>query len=222
MTVGKQVAEGLKIHYKLTAREIKDRVLRVLNEVGLSRGEQVYNSYPHQLSGGMRQRVMIAMAVICRPKLIIADEPTTALDVTTQAQILKLLKDINIQYKTSILFISHDLGVISKLCNRVAIMYAGSFVEEGSTESIFCNPIHQYTRGLIESIPTRKNKGKRLVSISGRVPPIKERKCGCSFAPRCQKAEQKCFYRKPESVTFESNHRVCCNLAVGEGEECVI
>ncbi|KOF57606.1 peptide ABC transporter ATP-binding protein [Clostridium sp. DMHC 10] len=222
MTVGKQVAEGLKIHYKLTDREIKERVLKVLNEVGLDRVEELYNSYPHQLSGGMRQRVMIAMAVICRPKLIIADEPTTALDVTTQAKILKLLKDINMQYKTSILFISHDLGVISKLCNRVAVMYAGSFVEEGSTESIFYNPIHQYTRGLIESIPIRKNKGKRLVSIPGKVPSIKERKCGCSFAPRCQKAEQKCFYKKPKSIIFESTHRVCCNLAVGEGEECVI
>jgi oligopeptide/dipeptide ABC transporter, ATP-binding protein, C-terminal domain len=223
MTIGKQVSEGLKIHFKLTNKEIKERVLAVLSKVGLTRCEEIYNSYPHQLSGGMRQRVMIAIAIICKPKLIIADEPTTALDVTIQSQILGLLKHINEEYKTSILFISHDLGVISKLCHRVAVMYSGNIVEEGTIKNIFINPVHQYTKGLIESIPTREKKGTRLSNIEGKVPAIKEKKFGCSFAPRCQKAEEKCFYEKPKSVNLGPNHRVCCNLAELEsGEEYVI
>lgn len=223
MTIGKQVSEGLKIHYKLTNKEIKERVLAALSKVGLARCEEIYNSYPHQLSGGMRQRVMIAIAIICKPKLIIADEPTTALDVTIQSQILGLLKDINEEYKTSILFISHDLGVISKLCHRVAVMYAGNIVEEGTTKNIFINPVHQYTRGLIESIPNRAKKGQRLANIEGKVPSIKEKKFGCGFAPRCQKAEEKCFYEKPKRVILGPNHKVCCNLADKEsGEEYVI
>jgi len=223
MTIGKQVSEGLKIHYKLTNKEIKDRVLAVLIKVGLARCEEIYNSYPHQLSGGMRQRVMIAIAIICRPKLIIADEPTTALDVTIQSQILALLKDINKEYKTSILFISHDLGVINKLCNKVAVMYAGKIIEEGTTKNIFINPVHQYTKGLIESIPTRAKKGERLANIDGKVPSIKEKKFGCSFAPRCQKAEEKCFYEKPKNVILGPNHKVFCNLAnLESGEEYVI
>ncbi|MDT8718166.1 ABC transporter ATP-binding protein [Clostridium sp. 19966] len=223
LTIGKQVGEGLRIHYKFTEREIKERVLDVLNKVGLPMAKEVYNSYPHQLSGGMRQRVMIAIAIICKPKLIIADEPTTALDVTIQAQILKLLRDINKEYNTSILFISHDLGVISRLCHRVIVMYAGSLVEEGTVKNIFLNPTHQYTKGLIASIPTMDKRGKRLVNISGKVPSIQEKRFGCRFSSRCEKAEEKCFYELPPSVNLGPNHRVCCNLAIKEsGEDYVI
>lgn len=224
LTIGKQVSEGLKIHFKLTNKEIKERVLSTLSKVGLARCEEIYNSYPHQLSGGMRQRVMIAIAIICKPKLIIADEPTTALDVTIQSQILRLLKDINEEYKTSILFISHDLGVINKLCHKIAVMYAGNIVEEGTTKNIFINPVHQYTKGLIDSIPNRNKKGERLVNIEGKVPSIKERKFACSFAPRCEKAEEKCFHQKPENVILGPNHKVFCNLTnlLESGEEYVI
>lgn len=224
LTIGKQVSEGLKIHYKLTNKEIKERVLATLSKVGLTRCEEIYNSYPHQLSGGMRQRVMIAIAIICNPKLIIADEPTTALDVTIQYQILRLLKNINEEYKTSILFISHDLGVINKVCHRITVMYAGNIVEEGTTKNIFINPVHQYTKGLMESIPTRIKKGERLANIEGKVPSIKERKFACSFAPRCEKAEEKCFYQRPEGVILGPHHKVFCNLTnlMESGEDYVI
>lgn len=218
MTIGKQVAEGLRIHFKLTEKEIKERVIEVLIKVGLPRAEELYNYYPHQLSGGMRQRVMIAIAIVCRPKLIIADEPTTALDVTIQAQILKLFKNINEEYKTSILFISHDLGVINQLCNRVAVMYAGNIVEEGTTRNIFIHPVHEYTKGLIESIPDKSKRGKRLANIPGRVPSINEKKFGCSFAPRCSKAEEKCFFEKPELKVLGPNHKAACYLAKEESE----
>jgi len=213
MTVGNQVAEGLRIHYKMKEREVKDKVLDVLRKVGLPRVEELYISYPHQLSGGMRQRVMIAIAIICRPKLIIADEPTTALDVTIQAQILKLLKDINRKYKTTILFISHDLGVINQICDNVAVMYAGNIIEEGTTKNIFIHPVHQYTKGLIGSIPSRDKKGKRLANIPGKVPPITEKKFGCGFAPRCEKSQKKCFVESPNCVELGPNHKVWCYKA---------
>jgi len=210
MTIGNQVAEGLRIHYKMKEREVKDKVLDVLKKVGLPRVKELYISYPHQLSGGMRQRVMIAIAIICRPKLIIADEPTTALDVTIQAQILKLLKDINREYKTTILFISHDLGVINQICDNVAVMYAGNIIEEGTTRNIFIHPIHQYTKGLIGSIPSREKKGKVLANIPGKVPPITEKKFGCGFAPRCEKSQEKCFVEYPNCVELSPNHKVWC------------
>lgn len=218
ITVGKQTAECLEIHYRLTKKEIRERVVEVFNKVGLPRPEELYNSYPHQLSGGMRQRVMIAMAIICRPRLIIADEPTTALDVTIQAQILELLKEINHEYKTTILFISHDLGVINQLCSRVAVMYAGKIVEEGTARNIFIHPVHQYTKGLLGSIPSRDKKGKKLSNIPGKVPPIADRKSGCGFAPRCEKAQDKCFSEKPECTELGLNHKVWCCAAEGESE----
>ena len=218
ITIGNQVAEGLRIHFRLTEKEVRERVINAFSKVGLQRPEELYNYYPHQLSGGMRQRVMIAMAIVCRPKLIIADEPTTALDVTIQAQILKLLKDINIEYKTSILFISHDLGVINQLCDNVAVMYAGNIIEEGTTRNIFIHPVHEYTKGLMGSIPSRDKKGKKLVNIPGKVPPITTEKVGCSFAPRCAQAEDKCFLEKPKSVDLGPNHRVACHFTEQESE----
>lgn len=218
MKIGKQVSENLKLHYNLTQKEIKDETLEILYKVGLPKPKEIFNYYPHQLSGGMRQRVMIAMAIICKPKLIIADEPTTALDVTIQAQILDLLRHINREYGCAILFISHDLGVISQLCSRVAVMYAGNIVEESSTRNIFIHPVHEYTKGLIGSIPSRDKRGKRLVNISGKVPAITEKKFGCSFAPRCSRAQNKCFVEKPRCIELGPSHTVCCYLAEGESE----
>lgn len=216
MKIGKQVAEGLEIHYKLTKNEIKERVIEAFKEVGLPRAEELYNYYPHQLSGGMRQRVMIALAIVCRPKLIIADEPTTALDVTIQAQILGLLKKINREHNTSMLFISHDLGVINQLCDKVSVMYAGSTVEQGTAKDILSHPIHPYTKGLIGSIPDRSKKGKRLSNIPGKVPPITVRSVGCCFAPRCSRACDTCFAQKPEFVDLGLNHKACCHFAKEE------
>jgi peptide/nickel transport system ATP-binding protein len=216
--IGKQIGESLKIHFQMTRARMRVEVLDVLNKVGLARAQEIYHSYPHQLSGGMLQRVMIAMAIVCKPKLIIADEPTTALDVTIQAQIIDLLREINRQSQTAILFISHDLGVISQICDRVAVMYAGSIVEEGTTYNIFSHPAHEYTKGLIGSIPRRAGKGKKLISIPGKVPSINETKFGCSFAPRCPKAENRCFLQRPGRIEPDPNHYVYCHLAEEECE----
>ncbi len=219
MKIGRQVSENLRLHSSLTAGEIRGQTLRILGKVGLPRPEELIDAYPHELSGGMRQRVMIAMAVICKPKLIIADEPTTALDVTIQAQILGLLREINREFDCAILFISHDLGVIRRLCHRVLVMYAGTVVEEGAMRSVFAHPAHEYTKGLIGSIPTRDLKGKRLANIPGHVPPLTEKQMGCPFAPRCGQAQAACFTQKPPSITLEPNHRVCCFEAGKESEE---
>jgi len=216
--IGKQVAEVIKLHEKKTKKEIDKEVLEILVKVGLRDPEKSINYYPHQLSGGMRQRVMIAMAIICKPKLLIADEPTTALDVTIQAQILELLKEINKEFNTSILFISHDLGVINRLCDRVIVMYAGKIVEEGKVRTIFLHPVHEYTKGLMNSIPTRDQKGKKLKCIKGRVPSLSERKFGCPFAPRCDTARDICFTEKPEEQALSMFHKVSCHLADLESE----
>lgn len=218
MKVGAQIAENLKLHDRKTKSQVHEEVIRVLQTVGLRNPEQIMQSYPHQLSGGMRQRAMIAMAIICKPKLIIADEPTTALDVTLQAQILELLKSINKEYNTSILFISHDLGVVKRLCDRVAVMYAGRIVEDGSVHNIFLHPVHQYTKGLMGSIPTREKKGQRLENILGRVPPITEEKAACPFAPRCKRAQDSCFTVAPPCVHLSMSHTVRCILANEESE----
>ncbi|WP_026881550.1 ABC transporter ATP-binding protein [Clostridium akagii] len=210
ITIGKQVGEVLKIHFKFTKLERKTMVIDTLKKVGLKSPEELYDYYPHQLSGGMRQRVIIAMAIICRPKLIIADEPTTALDVTVQDKILDLLKEINREFKTTILFISHDLSVINKLCDNVVVMYAGDIVEEGITRNIFNNPVHEYTKGLIGSIPSKEKKGKRLVNIKGKVPSITIKKIGCGFAPRCDNTTDQCFLEKPQIIEIGYKHKVAC------------
>jgi len=218
MKIGKQIAEVLTLHGARNKRVVEDEVLDVMKRVGLPRPHEIINAYPHQLSGGMRQRVMIAMAVIGKPKLLIADEPTTALDVTTQAQILTLLQKINQEMGTSILFISHDLGVINQLCDRVLVMYAGKLIEAGSAANIFWHPVHEYTKGLMGSIPTAKHKGKPLVSIPGRVPSLEDKKFGCAFAPRCKAAREECFAYAPQEVVLGENHSVWCFLADPESE----
>lgn len=216
--IGKQVAEVIRIHAKKSRKETDEEVLGILQKVGIKEAAKVADSYPHQLSGGLRQRVMIAMAIICKPKLIIADEPTTALDVTIQAQILELLKQINRELGTSVIFISHDLGVINSLCDRVMVMYSGKVVEEGKASTILLHPVHEYTKGLMNSIPTREQKGRRLKCIRGKVPGLTEKKFGCPFAPRCDAAKEKCFETFPESQALSMYHQVSCHLADLESE----
>ncbi len=219
MKIGKQIEEVVLLHKKTTRQEVKNEVLSILKKVGIREPERCTASYPHQLSGGMRQRVMIAMAVICNPKLLIADEPTTALDVITQAQILALLLEIHKEYNTSILFISHDLGVIKNFCDRALVMYAGKFVEYGTIKNIFLNPLHEYTKGLINSIPTRDCKGKRLSCIKGRVPNLEEHKSGCPFVLRCERSADVCFKENPPTIVLGKNHSVSCHLTATESEK---
>lgn len=210
-TVGHQIQECFELHSKLSRSEAKAEVINIMKKVGLNDAERIYYSYPHELSGGMRQRIMIAIAVILKPKLIIADEPTTALDVTIQAQILQLIKKINKEYKTSILFISHDLGVIKRICDKVVVMYAGQILEEATAEVIFKTPIHPYTKGLLECIPDRTKKGKPLFSIKGNIPDLKQRNGkGCSFADRCINAAERCFNEKPKILEISNTHKVRC------------
>ncbi|MDR2485824.1 MAG: ABC transporter ATP-binding protein [Treponema sp.] len=212
LTIGRQIGEPLALHGGKDGKLIYRRVLDIMRRVGLSDPEKLAASYPHQLSGGMRQRVMIALAIVCKPRLLIADEPTTALDVTIQAQILRLLKGINQELGTAVLFISHDLGVISRLCDRVLVMYAGKLVEEGAVTVMFSHPQHEYTKGLLGSIPSKERKGKPLINIPGKVPSINEKQAGCPFAPRCLRAETPCFTRFPDKISLNDHHHVYCRL----------
>jgi peptide/nickel transport system ATP-binding protein len=219
MKTGRQISEALELHrvnipYRRGdfAALCREETLDIMKKAGLTDAERIYRAYPHELSGGMRQRVVIALSVICRPALLIADEPTTALDVTIQAQIINLMKTINRELGTSILFISHDLALISRLCGRILIMYAGKIVEEGSVGEVFGRPAHEYTRGLLFSIPGREHKGTALVSIPGRVPSIEEAIPGCPFAPRCTLSHESCYKTFPEKRQLGENHWVCCNL----------
>lgn len=214
LTIGRQVGEPLHIHSSLSPEEINERVLSILDLVGIPEPHSRLKSYPHQLSGGMRQRVMIAMALICRPKLLIADEPTTALDVTIQAQILDLMLELMKKINTSIILITHDLGVVAEVCDEVNVMYAGKIVEKGDVFSIFDNPSHPYTWGLLRSIPRigKKGKAKKLYTIKGMVPNLIDPPPGCRFADRCDKARGICCEEEPPFTTIEEGHFVKCWL----------
>ncbi len=205
--VGKQIDEILKLHTSLSKRERREKTLKLMEEVNLRDLEETYKKFPHELSGGQRQRIVIAMAIACEPKLIIADEPTTALDVSTQAQIINLLKAINKKRDNSLLFISHDLDLVEGLCHRVAIMYAGHLVEvvEKLREAK-----HPYTRCLLDAIPNPAHKGRDLYSIPGRVPTLAERGGGCPFAPRCPMARKRCYEILPELLEKKDGHLVRC------------
>jgi len=220
--IGAQIEECIELHSGLTRAQRRSACLDMIGKVGIPKGglsaEEAANRYPHQLSGGLRQRVMIAMALACGPRLLIADEPTTALDVTIQAQVLELLRAINAEVGCAILFISHDLCVVNELCDRVAVMYAGRIVEEGSASNVFIHPVHEYTKGLMGSLPSRARKGERLSSIPGRVPPPGERGPGCAFAPRCPRAKEECLLEAPPKVELGPNHSVSCFLADVESE----
>jgi peptide/nickel transport system ATP-binding protein len=184
----------------------------MLTLVGLPRAEELLKEYPHQLSGGMRQRVMIAMALVCDPKVLIADEPTTALDVTIQAQILKLMKDLNERLNTAVLLITHDLGVVAETCERVIVMYAGRIVEEGPVQVIFKDPQHPYTKGLLQSVPDMRYKKQRLYSIPGNVPKPGTIKTGCRFAARCEFAFDRCLTEDPDLYQTSPVHKTRCFL----------
>jgi peptide/nickel transport system ATP-binding protein len=216
LRVGKQVTEALELHGEKDRTLMRDRALALMRSLGLPEPEQLLPLYPHQLSGGMCQRVMIAIAMICGPRLLIADEPTTALDVSIQAQILGLLKRINRETGTAILFISHDLSVIQAVCRRVLVMYAGKLVERGPLPEVFTRPGHEYTRGLLGSIPGRSSRGRPLTNIPGRVPPIEEeRPPSCPFAPRCSRASPPCWERFPPELTLGPGHSAACFAAEG-------
>lgn len=217
-TIGTQLVEAIRIHNKWSKKKARERAIEILKKVGLPRAEELIDEYPHQLSGGMRQRVMIAMAMVCNPKVLIADEPTTALDVTIQAQILKLMKQLNEELNTAIMMITHDLGVVAEVCDRVVVMYSGKVVEEGDVQSIFKNPQHPYTQGLLKSVPDMRVRTERLYSIPGNVPKPGAIREGCRFAARCEHAMKRCFAETPELYDVGENHKSRCFLHVEEKE----
>jgi peptide/nickel transport system ATP-binding protein len=212
-TIGNQLMEAIRLHTDLSKAEVRARCVELLKLVGIPRAEGILKEHPHQLSGGMRQRVMIAMAMACNPKVLIADEPTTALDVTIQAQILALMKDLNKKTDTSIILITHDLGVVAEVCERVIVMYAGQIVEHGDVRTILKNPKHPYTKGLLKSVPDLRGKKDRLYSIPGSVPTPGTVINGCRFAERCEAAFGPCHENKPELYKMEKEgHEVRCFL----------
>ncbi|MFC0523328.1 ABC transporter ATP-binding protein [Pontibacillus salicampi] len=212
-TIGYQLEEVLHNHFTITKKEARNKVIQLLAAVGISRPEKVVLDYPHQLSGGMRQRVMIAMAIACQPKLLIADEPTTALDVTVQAQILELLKDIQRKNNMSIILITHDLGVVSETCDEVLVMYAGRIVERTTVRNLFDKPLHPYTELLMGAIPKMEETVDTLETIEGIVPSLTNMpETGCRFANRCPKAMEACSDITPVLAEEKSNHEVACLL----------
>jgi oligopeptide/dipeptide ABC transporter ATP-binding protein len=211
-TIGNQLMEAIQLHQGLTGQALRDRAIEMLQTVGIPRATEVIDEYPHRFSGGMRQRAMIAMALSCNPKLLIADEPTTALDVTIQAQILELMKDLSERIGTAILFITHDLSVIAEMADRVAVMYAGKLVEEADVDTLFTKPMHPYTQGLIGSRPTIEGEQERLQFIPGNVPNPLEMPGGCPFHPRCPHAMPVCSREMPGTTTLGDGHRVRCWL----------
>lgn len=214
-TVERQLSEPFRIHRKLTKKEASEGALNMLKEVRIPNAERVLKSYAHQLSGGMRQRVMIAMALACKPKILIADEPTTALDVTIQAQILQLMKELQKENGTAILFITHDLGVINEMADDVAVMYCGQVVERVPAHAVFSSDgySHPYTEGLLRSAPSGKRSGERLESIVGNVPHPLHLPKGCKFSPRCKYCAQKCVEEEPPLFKVNDNHFVRCFYA---------
>ena len=206
-----QLTEAILLHNKVTKSEAVGIALEALREVGINSPERRLKGYPHEMSGGMRQRVMIAMALACRPKLLIADEPTTALDVTIQRQILDLIKEIQVRTGTALLLITHDLGVVAETVERVAVMYAGRIVETGSVEEVLLHPRHPYTRGLLQSIPSRGTKGKPLSVIKGVVPNPLRMPPGCKFQPRCPYAFDRCV-EEPDLIAIRDGRATRCWL----------
>lgn len=212
-TIGRQIYEGIMVHQKLNKRAAREKTIEILLSVGMPLPKQRINDYPHQLSGGMRQRAMIAMALSCNPTLMIADEPTTSLDVTIQAQVLELMSNLRREFKTAILFITHNLGVIAEMADDVAVMYLGKIVEFGTVLDIFHQPRHPYTQGLMKSIPSLSTRTKKhLFSIKGAVPDLLDAPQGCGFCPRCSEAKKICSREIPALKEIAPGHWVACWL----------
>lgn len=208
-TVGNQLREAIMLHTDRDKKQATDRAIEMLELVGVNEPKKRLNQYPHEFSGGMRQRVMIAMALACEPDILIADEPTTALDVTIQAQILELMKDLQKQLGMAIIMITHDLGVIADMCDEIVVMYAGEICERGTADEIFYNPKHEYTKGLIKSLPSPTDR-KRLVPIGGNPVDLLNMPDGCPFAPRCDKAMKVCLQNKPMEIKINDFHISSC------------
>ena len=209
-TVGKQITESLKYHQSMSKDEAKKRAIEMIGLVGIPAPEKCFDNYPHQLSGGMRQRIMIAMALACSPKILIADEPTTALDVTIQAQILRLMVDLKKKMNTAIILITHDLGIVAQTAENVMVMYAGETVEYADVRTIFKRPMHPYTIGLLWSIPKINEDKDELYTIKGTVPSPKDYPAGCRFSPRCEFADLRCRNERPPMNVEADGHRVLC------------
>lgn len=209
-TIGDQIKEAVLVHERIDQRELNQRCIQVLKDVGIASPEERLNDYPHQLSGGQQQRVMIAMALACNPDLVIADEPTTALDVTIQAQILDLFKELQQKRQMSLLYITHDLGVVANIADRIYVMYAGIIAEQGDSSAIFHNPRHPYTQGLLASLPSRTKRGSTLHSIPGTVPDPAYKPSGCPFHPRCKFAIETCRSQFPRMCDYGSGHLSRC------------
>ena len=211
--IGEQITEMLILHLEMSKEKARERAKELLGLVGLGKDGRVLDSYPHELSGGMKQRAMIAIAISCNPDFLIADEPTTALDVTLQLQILKLIKRLKDMLGMGILFISHDLGVVKEVADRVSVIYAGRIVESSAKGRLFEKPLHPYTKLLILSIPDARKRGTRLATIPGRVPDADNTPKGCAFHPRCPLADERCQKENPALVEFEPGHTVACHHA---------
>ena len=215
-TVGNQLMEAILLHTNKTKKEAKDRAIEMLTLVGVNEPESRIKQYPHELSGGMRQRVMIAMALACEPDILIADEPTTALDVTIQAQILELMQELQRKLEMSIIMVTHDLGVIASMCDEIMVMYGGRVCERGTADDIFYRPAHEYTKGLLQSIPKADNMGERLVPIGGTPINLLNMPEGCAFCPRCNEAMKICLSQKPDELKISETHYASCFMNVKE------
>ena len=218
-TIGRQLMEAILLHTDRNHHQARERAVEMLKLVNVNEPEKRMKQYPFELSGGMRQRVMIAMALACEPDILIADEPTTALDVTIQAQILDLMRDLQKKMGMAIIMITHDLGVVAQMCDEVIVMYAGSICEQGTADEIFYNPRHEYTKGLMRSIPTAENNGQRLEPITGTPIDLLNMPKGCPFAPRCEAAMKICLKEKPVRMLINDDHMATCWMNVKKGVE---
>ena len=218
-TIGKQLMEAILLHTDRDKKQAYDRAVEMLRLVNVNEPEKRMKQYPFEFSGGMRQRVMIAMALACEPDILIADEPTTAHDVTIQAQILELMKSLQQELGMAIILITHDLGVVAQMCDEVIVMYAGSICEQGTADEIFYNPCHEYTKGLLKSIPSAETAGKRLEPITGTPIDLLNMPKGCAFAPRCGSAMKICLKACPERMTINEDHQATCWMNVKKGVE---
>ena len=215
-TIGSQLGEAIRLHTNRRGKQVRERAIEMLELVGINEPEKRIKQYPFELSGGMRQRVMIAMALACEPDILIADEPTTALDVTIQAQILELMQDLQKRLGMAIIMVTHDLGVIADMCDKIVVMYGGSICERGTADDIFYHAKHEYTKGLLRSIPNVNNSKERLIPISGTPINLLNMPKGCAFCSRCDKAMKICLEQKPEELSISDTHKASCWMNVKE------